>query len=120
MSVIGLPVHTGMPYGDSATKVAGGIVNQTGGDGPDVMPNCAASTGVQCVSIVGGGHEHDAVYNYRRDLEPVRVAGMEHPLRPQLAHVAQVNLGEFAIAAPGEISIIGEPIRSRRVGFRVS
>src|SRR5689334_23021057 len=110
MSVIGLPVDTGMPYGDSATKVAGGIVNQTGGDRPDVMPDHTAGTGVQRVSIVGGGHEHDAVYNYRCDLEPVRVAGMEHPLRPQFAHVAQVNLGEFAIAAPGEISVIGEPV----------
>src|SRR5260370_42042921 len=116
MGVIGLPVLSGMPHRDSATEVPGGVVDQSLGDGPSMMPDYAAGGGVQRVGVVGRGRKHDAVYNHRCDLQAVRIAGMEYPLRSQLCHVAEVDLRQITVAAPREIAVIGKPVCSRRVG----
>ena len=120
MGVVGQPVHPRVPQRDAAAEVPGRIVDQSLRDRPRVMPDHQPSARIQRVGIVGRGHEHDAVRDYGRDLQPVRIAGMEYPLRPQLSDICRIDLRQAAEAAATEVSVVGEPIRSGWRGDQLS
>ena len=85
-----------------------------------MVPDHASGARVQRVGVVRGSHEHDAVHDHRGYLHPVRIAGMEDPLRAKLSDIRRVDLGQAAETASGEIAVIGEPVFSRRLGDQLS
>src|ERR1700730_989380 len=85
--VVGLDVGVSAPYGDSATVMHGSIVDEAFGDSARIVPDTAASPGVQRVGVVAGAYEHHAVHNGRRVLQAGRLANVEDPLSAELRDV---------------------------------
>src|SRR5207244_11767940 len=107
MCVVGLPVDSGMPNGCATADVARGVINKAFAVPTRMMPDHAASTGIESVSIVGGSRKHYAVHNHRCNFQAVLVCGVKDPLGSQLSDVSRVDLGQAAVAAPGVIAIVG-------------
>ena len=116
MRVVGLAVHPRVPHRHAAAEVSRGIVDQPFRNRPHMVPDDAPGARIQRVGIIGRSHEHDAVHHHRRHFQPVGIAGMEYPLRPQLSDIRRVDLGQAAEAAPREIPVIREPVCSGRLG----
>src|ERR1700693_1159365 len=100
--------------------MTGGVVDQPCGNRPGMVPDGSAGSGVEGVGVIGGGHEHDAVHHHWRDLQAVRVVGMEDPLSPKLSDIGGVDLRQTAVTAPCEISVVRKPICSGRLSNELS
>src|SRR5207244_13525858 len=57
MCVVGLPVDSGMPNGCATADVARGVINKAFAVRTRMMPDHAASTGIESVSVVGGSRK---------------------------------------------------------------
>src|SRR5580704_6036336 len=119
MRVVGFEKNFGMPERDPTIVMLGGIVDEPFGDRPRIVPNGATSAGVEGKGVVGGSDEHDAVNDYRRDLEASRVAYVEDPLCAEVGDIRRRDLGEIAEAAPGVIPIVRNPVRARGLNEQV-
>src|SRR5438105_790062 len=71
MCVVGLPVDSGMPNGCATADVARGVINKAFAVRTRMMPDRAASTGIESVSIVGGSRKQYAVHNHRCNFQAV-------------------------------------------------
>src|ERR1700730_12097457 len=119
MRVVGFEKNFGMPERDPTIVVLGGIVDEPFGDRARIVPNGATSAGVEGEGVVGGSDEHDAVNDYRRDLEASRVAYVDHPIPAKVGDRRGRDFGEITEAAAGVIPIVRNPVCARGLNEQV-
>src|SRR5581483_12464123 len=100
MRVIGLHVEAIVPERNSAIHMTRSIIDQSVANCAAVVPDYAASTGIQRKGVVCGSHKHHSIHDNRGNLEVVRVVRVKYPLRAKLANVLSINLRERTVAAP--------------------
>src|SRR5581483_1657784 len=110
VGVIRLHIDTIAPDGHTAIDVPGGIIYQSFGDRMAMMPDHPAGPGIERKGIVSSRHEHGSVNHKRRDLEPVGILRVKHPLGAQLANIGGIDLRQTAVTAPGVVPVVRNPV----------
>jgi hypothetical protein len=78
-----------------------------------VMPDLAAGDGVQREDLVGDGRVHHALIYQRDGFEIPGSGELPDPFGRQAGNVTRIDLGEGAMAPPGVIAVIAEPVLTR-------
>jgi hypothetical protein len=113
MGVVGFEKNFGVPDGDAAIVVLGGVVDEAFADRARIVPDGAASAGIEGKGVVGGGDEQDAVHGYGCDFKATRVAYVKDPLRAEVGDVRGRDFCEIAEAAACVVAIVRDPVCAR-------
>jgi hypothetical protein len=119
MSVVGFHVESRLPDRDTTIVVSRGIIDQTLGNRPRIMPKCPARPRINRECVIRRRHKHDPIYNDRSHLEKIGVAGVKHPLSAQLSYVARIDLCELRVTLPGIVAVIRRPVLGNRFDEQV-
>ena len=74
------------------------------------MPESAPSAGIESVCVVGGGDEHYAVYDDRRDLQDSGCVTMKDPFRAKLRDIRRGDLRQIDEATAAVVAVVAEPV----------
>src|ERR1700693_2805247 len=119
MSVIGHQVNPRVPQAHSSIKVSRGIVNQSLGIWTFIVPDRSPGTCVQGKSMIGGGDQHQPIYNYRGNFEPVRIIRVKNPLGAKVIHIVYVDFIKAAVTASCVVAVVGRPIGTGRLNDKM-
>ncbi len=110
MGIVGFQKNSRAPDGHAAIVVLGGVVDESFGNRPRVMPDLASRSCVERKGIVRGSDEHDPVDHDGRDLQFVRIANVKDPLRAQLGSIVRGDLRKAGVAPARVITVVGNPV----------
>src|SRR6516162_9529705 len=76
-----------------------GVVDESFGHGTRVMPERPSRLGIEGECVVGGGDEHDSVYDNRSNFKVAGVRCVKDPLGAKLCDVTGMDFAKCAVAA---------------------
>ena len=89
-------------------RVARGYLSLSPGTG--IVPELAASGGVQGVGLIDCGHVHHAVHYHRSDLEWRGIRNREEPPHAKACDVPPMDLVQGAMPVAAQLPVIRRPL----------
>src|SRR5258707_13825897 len=110
MRVVGHHEHAISEHGDAAIDSAGRISGQALTARTAVVPDLAATSRIECVSLVDRGDVHHAIHYHRGYLKRARRAREgKDPLGCEPLHICRVDLVKRAEAVAVHVAVVSGP-----------
>src|SRR6202012_2844731 len=110
MGIIGFHVKSRAQESNTAADMAGGVIDQTLGNRPRIVPQYLSRFRVEGICVIGSRDVHDPIDNHRSNFKNAGISAVEDPLSLKMSDILRRDLRKAAKTPSCVITVVRGPV----------